>query len=616
MNIPVFHDDQHGTAICVGAAIYNAVRLVEKELGEIRVVCSGAGAAALACLNMIVSLGVDPRNVLVCDRSGVVHDGREEEMDPYKAKWRRDTPHRSLAEAVAGADVFLGLSGPGVLKPEMVETMADKPIIMALANPTPEILPEDAKAVRPDAIIATGRSDYPNQVNNVLCFPFLFRGALDVGATTINEEMKVACVRAIADLTLQEPSDVVARAYGSDSALTFGPEFLIPKPFDPRLISQIAPAIAKAAMESGVATRPMDDLEAYAKRLEQFVYRTGFAMKPLFDRAKEAPVRLAYADGEEERVLRAVQIVVDDGLARPTLVGRRAVIEQRIERFGLRLELDRDVALVDPQNDPRYQDYWQDYHRLMERKGVTTEEAQYRLRTSNTVIAAMMVRRDDADAMICGLVGPYERHLVRVRDVIGLRPGVRDPSALEMVVMPKGTLFLADTHVSYDPNAEELAEMAILAADEVRRFGIEPRVALLAHSNFGQTEFPSAVKMRQATAMVRELAPDLEVDGEMKGDTALNESVRRRIFPNTTLSGNANLLILPDLDSANIAYNLVKEMGDGMSVGPILIGLARSAHIVTGAITVRGLVNMTAVAAAEAQDHAAGRMPAGPLARG
>ena len=603
MSIPVFHDDQHGTAICVAAAIYNALKLVNKDPAKVRLVCSGAGAAALACLDLLVSLGLDKRNITVCDIHGVIYAGRTVEMDPYKARYAVKTEHRTLAEAIVGADIFLGLSAPGVLSEEMVATMVEDPIIMALANPTPEIMPELARKARPNAIIATGRSDYPNQVNNVLCFPFLFRGALDVGATTINEEMKLACVKAIASLAMQEPSDIVAKAYG-DVNLSFGPDYLIPKPFDPRLILEIAPAVARAAMDSGVATRPIEDFEAYRERLDQFVYRTGFAMKHIFDRARANPMRVAYADGEEERVLRAVQIVVDDGLARPILIGRRAVVESRIARFGLRLRIDEDFELVDPDDDPRYHEYWTGYHALMERKGITPDAARYLVRTNSTVIGAMMVYRKEADALICGLVGRYEKHLERIRGILGLREGVRLPAAMQMLVLPSGTFFMADTHVSYDPSADELADTTLLAAEEMRRFGVEPRVALLSHSNFGSSKYPSAEKMRQVYRLVKERAPDLLIEGEMKGDVAVSRVLRERIFPNTVLKENANLLILPNLDAGNIAFNLVKELSDGMSVGPILMGMAQAAHIVTPAISVRGMVNMTAVAAVDAQDRA------------
>ncbi len=604
MGIPVFHDDQHGTAICVAAAVFNGLRVVELEFGVVRLVCSGAGAAALACLNQLISLGIDPEKILVCDRRGVVRPDRGDELDPYKARFARKTEHKTIGDAIAGADIFLGVSGPGAIDKAMVKSMADRPIIMALANPTPEITPEEVQEVRSDAVIATGRSDYPNQVNNVLCFPFLFRGALDVGATTINEDMKVACIKAIADLATKEASDVVARAYGGES-LSFGPDYLIPKPFDPRLISEVAPAVAKAAMDSGVATRPIDDLDAYRAKLLQFVYRTGFAMKPLFDRAKDKPLRVVFAEGEMERVLRAAQIVVDDGLARPILVGRRAAVELGIEQYGLRIRPGHDVDLIDPENHGQHDDYWRDYHAMTARQGVSPDLARFHLRTNNTIIAAMMVHRGDADAMICGVFGRYHSHLERLRSVIGLREGVRDPSALQLLAMPKGTLFMVDTHVSYDPTAEELAEMALLAAEEVRRFGIEPRIAFISHSNFGSSNHPSARKMREACAIARSRAPDLEIDGEMHGDAALSTTIRSIAFPGARLTENANLLVLPDLDSANIAFNLVKQLSEGMSVGPILIGMARSAHVVTPAISVRGLVNMTAVAVVDAQDHAA-----------
>jgi malate dehydrogenase (oxaloacetate-decarboxylating)(NADP+) len=613
MNIPVFHDDQHGTAICVAAAVYNGLKVVEKDIAEVRLACSGAGAAALACLDQLVSLGLDPGNILVSDIAGVVYQGRTEEMDPYKARYARETPHRSLADAIAGADIFLGLSAPGIVTRDMVASMAARPIILALANPTPEIMPEEIKAARDDAVIATGRSDYPNQVNNVLCFPFLFRGALDVGASTINEEMKLACVRAIAEIATQEASDLVARAYGGEHSLSFGPDYLIPKPFDPRLIGKIAPAVAEAAMASGVAARPLGDLDAYKARMAQFVYRTGFAMKPMFDRAKDRPMRVIYAEGEAERVLRAVQVIVDDGLAAPILVGRRQAIVERIDRFGLRIRPDEDVEILDPNDNPDHQTYWTRYLELTGRKGVSPELARDQVRNNPTVASAMAIALDRADAMICGVYGRFQRHLERVRAIVGLRDGVRDPSTLQMVVMSAGTLFIADTHVSYDPSAEELAEMAILAADEVRRFGIAPRVAFLSHSNFGSSNQPSAVKMRTAFELARQLDPNLEVEGEMRADTALSTTIRRMSLPDAQLSANANLVIMPNLDAANIGYNLVKQLSDGMSVGPILIGMNRSAHIVTPAISVRGLVNMTAVAVADAQDHADGLMPVGPL---
>ena len=607
--IPVFHDDQHGTAIVVSAAVYNGLRVVDKKIGDVRVVCSGAGAAALACLDLLVSMGLDPQNVLVVDRDGVIHEGRTKDLDPYKGRWVRKTEARDLGDAMKGADIFLGLSAANVLKPEMVKSMAEAPIIMALANPDPEIRPELAREARPDCIIATGRSDFPNQVNNVLCFPFLFRGALDVGASTINEEMKLACVRALADLAVAEASDIVASAYG-DQSLTFGPEYLIPKPFDPRLIVEVAPAVAKAAMESGVARRPIEDFDAYRDTLSRFVYRSGLVMKPLFDRARQDVRRLVYAEGEETQVLRAVQIVVVDGLARPILIGRRRVVETRIERLGLRLRLDEDVELCDPEGDPRYREYWTLYHQLTERHGVTPDAAREIVRTRTTVIAALMVARGEADAMICGVVGRYDRHLKHLRDIIGLRQGATDASAAELLIMPKGTVFVADTNVTYDPTAQELADTAILVAELARRFGLTPKVALLSHSSFGSADTESAIKMREALRLIRRLEPGLEVEGEMRANSAMSETVRTRFFPNSTLTGAANVLILPNLDSANIAFNLALSLGDGLSVGPILIGMAKPAHIVGQSVTVRGLVNMSALAAVDAQAQAAGEMGA------
>ena len=609
LDIPVFHDDQHGTAIVVSAAVYNGLRVVNKKIGDVRVVCSGAGAAALACLNLLVSMGLDPQKVLVVDRAGVIYEGRTKDLDEYKARWVRKTEARDLGEAMVGADIFLGLSAANVVKPEMVKSMAEGPIIMALANPDPEIRPELAREARPDCIIATGRSDYPNQVNNVLCFPFLFRGALDVGASTINEEMKLACVRALADLAVAEASDIVASAYG-DQSLSFGPEYLIPKPFDPRLIVEVAPAVAKAAMESGVARRPIEDFDAYRDSLSRFVYRSGLVMKPLFDRAREDVRRLVYAEGEETQVLRTVQIVVDDGLARPILIGRRRVVEMRIERLGLRLRLDEDVELCDPDDDPRYREYWTLYHQLTERHGVTPDAAREIVRTRTTVIAALMVARGEADAMICGVVGRYDRHLKHLRDIIGLREGVSDASAAELLIMPKDTVFVADTNVSYNPTAQELADTSILVAELVRRFGLTPKVALLSHSSFGSADSESARKMRETLRLVRQLEPGLEIEGEMRANSAMSESVRERLFPNSALTGTANVLILPNLDAANIAFNLALSLGDGLSVGPILIGMAKPAHIVGQSVTVRGLVNMSALAAVDAQAQAAGEMGA------
>ena len=600
MKIPVLHDDQHGTAIIVAAAIRNALKLSGKQLSEVKLVASGAGAAALACLDLLVYLGLKTENTWVTDRYGVVYRGRVEEMDPRKDRYLKDTNARTLADVIDGADIFLGLSAPNVLKPELLARMAASPIIMALANPTPEISPELARQHRPDAIIATGRSDYPNQVNNVLCFPYLFRGALDCGATVINEAMKIACVEALADLALAEPSDVVAAAYG-DQTLSFGPDYIIPKPFDPRLITTLAPAVAKAAMDSGVATRPIEDFAAYRQRLSQFVFRSGLVMKPVFDRARQDPRRLAYAEGEDERVLRAVQTVIDDGLAKPVVIGRREVVERRLEKLGLHIKLDRDFELVDPESDPRFHEYWTLYHRLMERKGVSPDSARTLVRTRTTVIAALMVERGEADAMLCGAVGQFDRHLRHVVDVLGLQPGMTQAFTLSVLVLPTGTYFIADPYVIQDPDAEQLAEMTIRSAEAVKRFGVEPKVALLSHSNFGSSESPSAEKMRHARRLITARAPELEVEGEMQADLAFSSEIRHRIFPNSQLSGSANLLILPNLDAANIAFNMVKALGGGLAIGPTLCGVNKVAHIVTPSITVRGLVNMSAVAVYDAQ---------------
>ena len=600
MNIPVFHDDQHGTAIIVAAAIYNALQITGKRFEDIKLVTSGAGAAALASLELLVSMGLPRANIWATDIVGVVYEGRTELMDPRKARFAQPTGARRLAEVIEGADVFLGLSAPGVLRPEMVAMMAPDPLVLALANPVSEIMPEEAKAVRPDVIIATGRSDYPNQVNNVLCFPFIFRGALDVGATVINEEMKIACVKALARLARAEGSEVVARAYG-DQPMSFGRDYLIPKPFDPRLILEIAPAVAEAAMASGVATRPIADIAAYRQSLNSFVWRSGLVMKPVFDRAKQDPRRVVYAEGEDERVLRAVQVVVDEALAKPILLGRPAVVAERIRRLGLRLTEGRDFALVDPEDDPRYREYWTEYHALMARRGVSPDLARTLLRTNTSVIAAIMLRRGEADAMLCGTVGRYEDHLKHVVDVIGRRPGVRDVSALGLMVMANGLYFIGDTHVTPDPTCDEIVEMTVLAAEEMRRFGIEPKIALLSHSNFGTSSHPSAVKMREAAAILARDHPGLEVDGEMHCDTAIDETIRTRLFPGSRLEGRANLLVMPSLDAANIAYNMLKSIGEGQPVGPILLGVDRPAHVVTPSITARGLVNMTALAVVDAQ---------------
>jgi malate dehydrogenase (oxaloacetate-decarboxylating)(NADP+) len=605
LKIPVFHDDQHGTAIIVGAAIRNGLRLVGKRLEEVKLVTSGAGAAAIACLDLLVSMGLKVENTIVTDRYGVVWQGRKEEMDPRKDRYAKETNARSLGEVIGGADIFLGLSAPDVLTPDMAARMAEKPLILALANPRPEILPEAARAAKPDAIIATGRTDYPNQVNNVLCFPFIFRGALDVGATGINEAMKLACVDALADLALAPPSDVVAAAYG-DTELTFGPDYLIPKPFDPRLILELAPAVAKAAMASGVATRPIGDFAAYRQRLTQFVFRSGLAMKPIFDRARLDPKRVVYAEGEDERVLRAVQQALDDGLAKPIIIARREVARRRIEKLKLRFRLDEDVELVDPQNDPRFNQYAASYHRLMERKGISPDYARYLVRTRNAVIAALMVHRGDADAMLCGAVGQYSRHLRHIVDIIGLRRGASALSALSAVILPKGTFFLCDTAGVENPTAAQIAEFALRAAEVVRYFGIEPKVALLSHSNFGSSDTPSAAKVREALSVLRELAPGLEVEGEMHADAAISEEIRNRVFPHSLLKGSANLLMMPNLDAANIAFNLLTALGDGLAIGPILLGARQPAHIVTPSVTVRGLVNMTAIAVYDAQLTEAG----------
>ena len=600
MKIPVFHDDQHGTAIIVGAAVTNGLRVVGKDIGKVKLVVSGAGAAALACLDLLVGLGLGRENVWVSDIAGVVYDDRKAEMDPNKARYARKTDARTLGEIIEGADVFLGLSAGGVLKPEMVKKMAANPLILALANPEPEILPDLAKQARPDAIIATGRSDYPNQVNNVLCFPFIFRGALDVGATTINEAMKIASVKAIADLATAEQSDVVTAAYGEQN-LRFGPEYLIPKPFDPRLIVQIAPAVAKAAMDSGVATRPIENFGAYRDSLQQFVYNTGFIMKPLFAAAKNSPRPIVYAEGEDERVLRAVQVVVDEGLAKPILIGRPAVIERRVERFGLRIKAGADFELINIESHPHYREYWQEYHRLTERRGVSVQYAKIEMRRRATGIGAMAIHRGEADGMLCGTFGTHDLHLHYVDQVLGRRPGVHHYYAMNVLIMPKRTLFICDTYVNFDPTAEQVAEMTLLATEEIRRFGITPRVALLSHSNFGTSERPTAVKMRQALELIARRAPDLEVEGEMHGDAALSEEVRGQTFPRSRLKGEANLLIMPTLDAANISFNLLKTAAaDGITIGPVLLGCTRPAHILTPSATVRRIVNMTALTVVEA----------------
>jgi malate dehydrogenase (oxaloacetate-decarboxylating)(NADP+) len=605
MNIPVFHDDQHGTAIIVGAAVMNGLRIAGKPMEQAKVVASGAGAAALACLNQLVSLGVRRENIWVTDIDGVVHEGREKGMDPWKAKFAQATNARSLMDVIDEADVFLGLSAPGVLTPEHLRKMAKNPLVMALANPVPEIMPEVARDARPDAMICTGRSDFPNQVNNVLCFPYIFRGALDCGATTINEEMKRAAVTAIADLAQAATSDVAAKAMGGE-AHTFGADSLIPNPFDPRLILWIAPAVAKAAMETGVAMRPIEDFEAYEERLNRFVFRSGFIMKPIFADAKANPKRVIYAEGEDERILRAAQVAVEEGLARPILIGRPSVVQTRLERFGLSIRLHRDFDLINPEDDPRYRDYVDTYHERTCRKGITPDGARTIVRTNSSIIGAVAVHRGDADALICGLEGRYDRHLKAIRDVIGRAEGVNDFSALSLLIMSEGAYFLADTQITPEPTAQEIVEMTKLAASEAKRFGIDPRIALLSHSNFGSRDTASAAKMRQALAMLHETAPELEVEGEMHGAMALSESLRSRIFPGSRLKGSANILIMPNLDAANIANELLKSMADALPVGPILLGAAKPAHILTPSVTARGVVNMTALACVEAQQHAGG----------
>jgi malate dehydrogenase (oxaloacetate-decarboxylating)(NADP+) len=604
MRIPVFHDDQHGTAITVGAAVLNGLAVCGKSIGEVKLVVSGAGAAALACVDLLLDLGLAREHIWLTDLAGVVYAGRRELMDPVKARFAQSTDARTLGDIIGEADVFLGLSVGGVLTQEMVKRMAPRPLILALANPTPEISPQDAMAARPDAVIATGRSDYPNQVNNVLCFPFIFRGALDVGATTITRPMEIAAVRALADLARQEQSDVVSAAYGGIEDLCFGPGYLIPKPFDPRLIVKIAPAVARAAMESGVASRPIADLDAYTQRLEQFVYHSGTLMAPIFAAARRTPPdrsRVVYAEGEDERVLRAVQIAVDERLAVPILVGRPTVIERNIERYGLRIRIGEHVTVVNPEHDTRFREYWQAYHRLTRRNGVTAQYAKLEMRRRTTLIAAMLLRKGEADGLICGTISSTGRHLKYIDRVIGRRPGVEVYGAMTGIILPGRQLFLVDTHINVDPSAEELAEITELAAEQLRAFGLAPKVALLSHSNFGTSDAPSAQKMRATLALLSARAPDLEVDGEMHGDCALNEAARKAVLPDSSLSGSANLLVCPNLDSASIAYNLLKcAAGNNVAIGPILLGCAAPAYILTPAATVRRIVNITALCVVEA----------------
>ena len=599
MGIPVFHDDQHGTAIIVSAAVANALELTGKTIDRVKIVCSGAGAAALASLNLLVALGARRENIVVCDIEGVVYKGRETLMDRWKAVYARETGARTLAEVIDGADIFLGLSAGGVLKPDMLERMAPEPLVMALANPTPEIMPEIALEARPDAMICTGRSDYPNQVNNVLCFPYIFRGALDVGASEINEAMKKAAVSALAALARETPSEVVAQAYGGQSTL-FGKTCLIPSPFDPRLMLRIAPAVARAAMESGVARRPIADFDAYADQLNCFVFRSGFMMKPLFAKARAAKKSVVYAEGEDERVLRATQVVLEERIARPVLIGRPDVMKDRIKRFGLTIKPGVDFEVIDPQSDPRYRDYVATYLKVAGRKGVTPDVARTVVRTSPSVIGALALHRGEVDALICGLEGRFASRLDHIRDIVGLAPGAKDFSALSLVIASTGAFFLADTHVRYDPSAEEIADTAIACAHHVRRFGIEPKIALISHSDFGSADTPSARKMRAALRLIEERAPDLEVDGEMQADTALSLVARERVMLHSRLKGEANVLIFPNLDAGNTALQLTRVIADALPVGPILIGAAKPAHVLTPTVTARGIVNMTAIAAVEA----------------
>ena len=605
MNIPVFHDDQHGTAIIVGAAILNGLKVVGKNMTECKLVASGAGAAALACLDLLIELGFPLENIYVTDQAGVIFKGRVEK-DQNKARFAQETTARTLAEVMPGADIFLGLSAGGILKPDMVKTMAPKPLILALANPTPEILPEDAKAVREDAIIATGRSDYPNQVNNVLCFPYIFRGALDCGATTITRKMEIAAVHAIADLAQAEQSDIVASAYGITD-LSFGPDYLIPMPFDPRLMTKIAPAVAKAAEESGVAIRPIKDMQAYIDRLQQFVYHSGTFMKPIFQIAKNAPAnkkRIVFAEGEEERVLRAVQVIVDEKIAIPILIGRPAVLQFRIEKFGLRLRLDIDFEIVNPEFDNRYRDFWETYLKMTARKGVTEQYAKLEMRRRHTLIGAMLIYKGDADGMICGTFGNTALHLEYLDKVLGKRAGVNVYAAMNVLILPERQIVLVDTHVNENPTAVQLAEITLLAAEKMRRLGVVPRVALLSHSCFGSSNSESAQKMRAALAIIQAQAPELEIDGEMHGDAALNHDLLKKMMPDSMLKGSANLLVFPNIESANISYNLLKTAaGYGVAIGPIMLGCAKSAHILTPSATVRRIVNMTALCVLDAVEE-------------
>ena len=608
VNIPVMHDDQHGTAIIVAAAVINGLDIVGKDIKDVTLSCSGAGAAALACLNLLVNLGMKKDNILVVDSTGVLYDGRDGLENQYKARYSRKTDARNLADAVKGTDIFLGVSQGGVLTQDMVKSMADKPLIMALANPDPEIRPEDAKEVRPDAIIATGRTDYPNQVNNVLCFPFIFRGALDVGATAINEEMKMACVYALANLAKAETDETVVKAYGLRE-LSFGPDYPIPKPFDPRLLVEIAPAVAKAAIETGVATRPIKDFEAYRQQLSNFTFHSGMAMRPILEQAKKDPKRVVFAEGESSRTLRAVQNALDEGFVEPILVGRRQVVELLIKQLGLRLKIDEDFELCDPEHDDRYRDYWKHYHEMTCRKGISVNEAKMIVRTNTTVIAALMVKKGEADALLCGVQSAYVDHLPHLFSIIGVRKNVERAAALSMMILPKKTVFICDSYVNPGPSSEQIAGYTVLAAETVRRFGIEPKVALLSHSNFGSSNRPQARKMREAVDLIRKLDPSLEVDGEMHADVALSEDMREPLIEHSELTGSANLLVMPSLDAANISYNMVRMLAECVTVGPILLGMTQPAHILRETVTTRGIYNMIALAVVEAQEASDGKLP-------
>ncbi|MBN06228.1 MAG: NADP-dependent malic enzyme [Rhodospirillaceae bacterium] len=609
IDIPVMHDDQHGTAIITGAAVMNAMEITGRNIEDVTMVCNGAGAAALACLDLLLTLGLKKKNILMVDSKGVVHVEREGLGNQYKARYAAKTEARSLADAMVGRDIFLGVSVADTVTQDMIKSMAPNPIIMALANPDPEIRPELVKEVSPNSIIATGRSDYPNQVNNVLCFPFMFRGALDVGATTINDEMKAACTHALAALAKAEADETVVQAYGTE--MKFGPDYVIPKPFDPRLLAQLAPAVAKAAMDSGVATRPIKDFDAYRQRLSEFTFQSGHAMRPLFDRARLNPKRIVYAEGESSRVLRAVQNAVDEGIVKPIMIGRRNVVALRLEQLGLRLRMDDDFELCDPQQDDRYRDYWEYYHTIMRREGVSVNEARRLVRTNNTVIAALMVQRGEADGMLCGAQSRYTDHLEHVFNIIELRENVERSAAMSMLIMEKGTFFICDPYVNPGPSAEQIAQITVLAAETVRRFGIEPKAAMLSHSNFGSSSSPRASKMREAVELVRELDPSFEVEGEMHADVALREELREPLVGSSNLTGSANLLIMPSLDAANISYNLLRVLSGGVSVGPMLLGLRKTAHILQDSVTTRGILNMTAIAVVDAQSDDNPELPFG-----